>query len=116
MESDLSIPERQKYANANQTITATTANFRTAQYGNYRIGSLAATAQTRQLRLRAGALPVRGPRGGVRPGRLGAEPGRRRAVRSGPGRRAASLLHRVRVPVEPQVESREQVLLAEASP
>lgn len=26
-------------ANANQTITATTANFRTAQYGNYRIGS-----------------------------------------------------------------------------
>ena len=31
-------------ANANQTITATTANFRTAQYGNYRIGSLAATA------------------------------------------------------------------------
>jgi flagellin len=31
-------------ANANQTIIATTANFRTAQYGNYRIGSLAATA------------------------------------------------------------------------
>lgn len=31
-------------ANANQTITATTANFRTAQYGNYRIGALAATA------------------------------------------------------------------------
>jgi flagellin len=30
--------------NANQTITATTANFRTTQYGNYRIGSLAATA------------------------------------------------------------------------
>jgi flagellin len=31
-------------ANANQTITATTANFRTNVYGNYRIGSLAATA------------------------------------------------------------------------
>jgi len=30
-------------ANANQTITATSANFRTAQYGNYRIGSVAAT-------------------------------------------------------------------------
>jgi flagellin len=30
--------------NANQTITATTANFRTTQYGNYRIGALAATA------------------------------------------------------------------------
>lgn len=31
-------------ANANQTIIATTANFRTNQYGNYRIGALAATA------------------------------------------------------------------------
>jgi flagellin len=31
-------------ANANQTITATTGNFRTNQYGNYRIGALAATA------------------------------------------------------------------------
>lgn len=31
-------------ANANQTITATTANFATSKYGNYRIGSLAATA------------------------------------------------------------------------
>jgi flagellin len=31
-------------ANANQTITTTTANFRTNQYGNYRIGSQAATA------------------------------------------------------------------------
>ncbi len=31
-------------ANANQTITATSANFRTAQYGNYRIGSVAATS------------------------------------------------------------------------
>jgi len=30
-------------ANANQTITATSANFRTTAYGNYRIGSLAAT-------------------------------------------------------------------------
>lgn len=29
-------------ANANQTITSTTANFQTASYGNYRIGSLAA--------------------------------------------------------------------------
>lgn len=31
-------------ANANETITATTANFRTSQYGNYRIGAQAATA------------------------------------------------------------------------
>ncbi|MBL8489308.1 MAG: flagellin [Rhodocyclaceae bacterium] len=31
-------------ANANQTITATTANFATTKYGNFRIGSLAATA------------------------------------------------------------------------
>ncbi|MBS1189586.1 MAG: flgL [Rhodocyclaceae bacterium] len=31
-------------ANAGQTIQATTANFSTNQYGNYRIGSLAATA------------------------------------------------------------------------
>jgi len=31
-------------ANAGQQITATTANFQTNQYGNYRIGSLAATA------------------------------------------------------------------------
>jgi flagellin len=31
-------------ANANQTITATSANFRTAQYGNYRIGAGVATA------------------------------------------------------------------------
>jgi flagellin len=31
-------------ANANQTITATSSNFRTTAYGNYRIGSLAATA------------------------------------------------------------------------
>jgi flagellin len=31
-------------ANANQTITATTANFTTSKYGNYRLGSLAATA------------------------------------------------------------------------
>jgi len=31
-------------ANANQTITATTANFLTNQYGNYRIGAVAATA------------------------------------------------------------------------
>jgi flagellin len=30
-------------ANANQTITATTANFTTSTYGNYRLGSLAAT-------------------------------------------------------------------------
>jgi flagellin len=31
-------------ANANQTITATTANFSTKNYGNYRIGALAATS------------------------------------------------------------------------
>jgi flagellin len=31
-------------ANANQTITATTANFTATKYGNYRVGSLAATA------------------------------------------------------------------------
>jgi flagellin len=31
-------------ANANQTITATTANFRTTSYGNYRIGATVATA------------------------------------------------------------------------
>lgn len=31
-------------ANAGETISATTGNFRTNQYGNYRIGSLAATA------------------------------------------------------------------------
>src|SRR5262249_8104069 len=31
-------------ANANQTITATTANFRTTAYGNYRIGATVATA------------------------------------------------------------------------
>jgi len=31
-------------ANANQTITATSGNFRTTAYGNYRVGSLAATA------------------------------------------------------------------------
>jgi len=31
-------------ANANQTITATSANFRTAQYGNYRIGAGIASA------------------------------------------------------------------------
>jgi flagellin len=34
-------------ANANQTITATTGNFRTASYGNYRIGaSVAATSSS----------------------------------------------------------------------
>ncbi len=31
-------------ANANQTIVATTANFRTTQYGNYRIGAVVATS------------------------------------------------------------------------
>jgi flagellin len=31
-------------ANANQTITATTANFRTNQFGNYRVGAQVATA------------------------------------------------------------------------
>ncbi|GAB1394001.1 B-type flagellin [Rhodocyclaceae bacterium] len=33
-------------ANANQTITATSANFQTNAYGNYRIGGLAATKET----------------------------------------------------------------------
>jgi flagellin len=33
-------------ANANQTITATSSNFQTVNYGNYRIGALAATTQT----------------------------------------------------------------------
>jgi flagellin len=33
-------------ANSNQTITATSANFQTNAYGNYRIGALAATTQT----------------------------------------------------------------------
>lgn len=42
-------------ANANQTITATTANFRTNQYGNYRIGALAATASNPEGDLTAGS-------------------------------------------------------------
>ncbi len=33
-------------ANANQTIVATSGNFQTNAYGNYRIGSIAATSQT----------------------------------------------------------------------
>lgn len=33
-------------ANANQTITATSANFQTSAYGNYRLGALAAQSQT----------------------------------------------------------------------
>jgi flagellin len=33
-------------ANANQTITATSGNFQTDAYGNFRIGALAATSQT----------------------------------------------------------------------
>jgi flagellin len=33
-------------ANSNQTITATSANFQTNAYGNYRIGALPATSQT----------------------------------------------------------------------
>jgi len=33
-------------ANANQTITATSGNFNTSAYGNYRLGGLAATTQT----------------------------------------------------------------------
>ncbi|MEO8005073.1 MAG: flagellin, partial [Betaproteobacteria bacterium] len=42
-------------ANANQTITATTGNFRTNQYGNYRIGALAATAASPLGDLTAGS-------------------------------------------------------------
>lgn len=33
-------------ANSNQTITATSANFQTSAYGNYRVGALPATSQT----------------------------------------------------------------------
>ncbi|MBK6906446.1 MAG: flagellin [Rhodocyclaceae bacterium] len=33
-------------ASANQTITATSGNFQTSNYGNYRLGALAATTQT----------------------------------------------------------------------
>ncbi|MBM5570878.1 MULTISPECIES: flagellin N-terminal helical domain-containing protein [Deefgea] len=42
-------------ANANQTITSTTANFRTSAYGNYRIGSLVATATDSRGDLTAGS-------------------------------------------------------------
>ncbi len=42
-------------ANANQTITATAGNFRTNQYGNYRIGALAATATNPEGDLTAGS-------------------------------------------------------------
>ena len=43
LDGSMSATTFQVGANANQTITATTANFHTANYGNYRIGSLAAT-------------------------------------------------------------------------
>ena len=42
-------------ANANETITASTGNFRTNQYGNYRIGALAATATVPDGDLTAGS-------------------------------------------------------------
>ena len=42
-------------ANANQTITATTANFLTSKYGNYRVGSVAATATSSTGDLVAGS-------------------------------------------------------------
>jgi len=43
-------------ANANQTITATTANFRTTAYGNYRVGATVATATNSDGDLTAGTL------------------------------------------------------------
>ena len=42
-------------ANANETITTTAGNFRTNQYGNYRIGALAATAASPEGDLTAGS-------------------------------------------------------------
>ncbi|HZX30416.1 MAG TPA: flagellin [Rhodocyclaceae bacterium] len=42
-------------ANAGQTIQATTANFQTNQYGNYRIGSLAATSTSSRGDLTVGS-------------------------------------------------------------
>ena len=42
-------------ANANQTITATAGNFRTNQYGNYRIGAQAATSTNPEGDLTAGS-------------------------------------------------------------
>jgi flagellin len=45
-------------ANANQTITATAANFQTNAYGNYRIGALAATTQTGFGELSKGVVPA----------------------------------------------------------
>jgi flagellin len=43
-------------ANANQTITATSSNFQTTNYGNYRIGALAAMTQTGFGDLTKGAI------------------------------------------------------------
>lgn len=42
-------------ANANQTITATTANFRTSAYGNYRVGSKVASSTDNTGDLNAGS-------------------------------------------------------------
>ncbi len=42
-------------ANANQTIIATSANFRTSAYGNYRVGALAATATSTTGSLNVGS-------------------------------------------------------------
>ena len=42
-------------ANANETITATTTNFRTTKYGNYRIGAVVASASTPDGDLMAGS-------------------------------------------------------------
>ena len=44
LNGDLSSAVFQVGANANQTITATTTNFSTSKYGNYRMGAKAATA------------------------------------------------------------------------
>lgn len=45
-------------ANSNQTITATSANFQTNAYGNYRIGALAATSPTGFGELSKGSTPT----------------------------------------------------------
>ena len=55
LDGSLSSATFQVGANANQTITATTANFHTSNYGNYRIGSLIATTSNGLGDLTAGS-------------------------------------------------------------
>ncbi len=50
-------------ANANQTIVATTANFRTQQYGDYRITGYDTSLSTAALTSLAGSLSINGPEG-----------------------------------------------------